>query len=70
MIIDEIGRLQEVEAARTCKQRGIRTISSAHGNFKTLIKKPHLKGLVGRIEVVTVGDDAAKRGSNGTSKAR
>ena len=30
MVIDEIGRPTEVEAARTCKQRGVRLIASAH----------------------------------------
>ncbi|OQS04341.1 hypothetical protein THRCLA_03412, partial [Thraustotheca clavata] len=30
MVIDEIGRPNEVEAARTCKQRGVRMIASAH----------------------------------------
>ena len=28
MVIDEIGRSSEVEAARTCKQRGVRIIAS------------------------------------------
>jgi stage III sporulation protein SpoIIIAA len=64
MIIDEIGRPQEVEAARTCKQRGVRMISSAHGNLKTLMKNAHLKGLIGGIELVTVGDEEAKKGGS------
>jgi len=33
MVIDEIGRPLEVEAARTCKQRGVRMIASAHGDL-------------------------------------
>ena len=40
MVIDEIGRPTEVEAARTCKQRGVRMIASAHGDLRKLIKNP------------------------------
>jgi stage III sporulation protein SpoIIIAA len=60
MVIDEIGRPEEVEAARTCKMRGVRMIASAHGDLRKLIKNKQLKGLVGGIEVVTLGDEAAK----------
>ena len=60
MVIDEIGRVTEVEAARTCKQRGVRLIASAHGDLRKLIKNPRLRGLVGGLETVTLGDAAAK----------
>jgi hypothetical protein len=103
MVIDEIGRSSEVEAARTCKQRGVRIIasgdcllvlplllsclvsclvtgsepesnrfrlvpflpntissSSAHGDLRKLIKNTQLRGLVGGIETVTLGDAQAK----------
>jgi stage III sporulation protein SpoIIIAA len=60
MVIDEIGRPEEVEAARTCKMRGVRMIASAHGSLRKLIKNSKLKGLIGGIEVVTLGDAAAR----------
>jgi stage III sporulation protein SpoIIIAA len=60
MVIDEIGRTSEVEAARTCKQRGVRIIASAHGDLRKLIKNKQLRGLVGGIETVTLGDVQAK----------
>ena len=60
MVIDEIGRTSEVEAARTCKQRGVRMIASAHGDLRKLIKNPKLVGLVGGKETVTLGDAEAK----------
>lgn len=60
MVIDEIGRSSEVEAARTCKQRGVRLIASAHGDLRKLIKNPKLKGLVGGVETFTLGDAEAK----------
>ena len=66
MVIDEIGRPKEVEAARTCKQRGVRMISSAHGNLKMLMKNAQLKGLIGGIESVTLGDEAAKKSPDGS----
>jgi stage III sporulation protein SpoIIIAA len=60
MVIDEIGRSTEVEAAQTCKQRGVRMIASAHGDLRSLIKNPKLRGLVGGVERVIIGDEQAK----------
>ena len=60
MIIDEIGRPQEVKAARTVKQRGVRIIASAHGDLRRLIKNGELNGLVGGVEHVVMGDAMAK----------
>lgn len=60
MVIDEIGRPKEVKAARTVKQRGVRIIASAHGDLRKLVKNAELRGLVGGIEQVTMGDAMAK----------
>jgi hypothetical protein len=60
-VIDEIGRPAEVEAARTCKMRGVRIIASAHGDLRKLLKNKQLRGLVGGVESVTLGDAAAKQ---------
>ena len=60
MIIDEIGRRREVDAAQTVKQRGVRMIATAHGDLRKLIKNKDLRGLIGGIETVTIGDDAAR----------
>ena len=38
IICDEIGRQEEVIAARTVKERGVRCIGSAHGNLRSLGK--------------------------------
>lgn len=61
MVVDEIGRPTEVEAARTCKQRGIRMIASAHGDLRKLVRNPALRSLIGGVNVVTLGDAAAKQ---------
>jgi stage III sporulation protein SpoIIIAA len=61
MVIDEIGRPAEVEAARTCKQRGVRMIASAHGDLRKLLKNRQLRGLIGGVEQVTLGDATAKQ---------
>jgi stage III sporulation protein SpoIIIAA len=61
MVIDEIGRSTEVEAARTCKTRGVRLVASCHGDLRKLIKNPKLRGLIGGIENVTLGDEQAKK---------
>jgi stage III sporulation protein SpoIIIAA len=52
MVIDEIGRPREVDAARTVKQRGVRIVASAHGSFRSLMKNAQLKGLLGGFEQV------------------
>ena len=66
MVIDEIGRQAEVDAARTCKQRGVRMIASAHGDLRKLIKNKELRGLVGGLEKVTLGDAQAKEEAKST----
>jgi stage III sporulation protein SpoIIIAA len=60
IVIDEIGRITEVEAARTCKNRGVRLIASAHGDLRQLVKNPKLRGLVGGTQSVTISDALAR----------
>lgn len=60
IVIDEIGRPNEAEAARTCRQRGVRLVASAHGDLRKLLKNPKLRALVGGVETVTLGDAQAK----------
>lgn len=66
IVVDEIGRAPEVEAARTVKERGVRILGSAHGDLRGLVKNTLLNDLVGGTESVTVGDaEARKRQANG-----
>ncbi|KAL3786458.1 hypothetical protein ACHAW5_003525 [Stephanodiscus triporus] len=53
MIIDEIGRTKEQES-------GVRMIASAHGDLRSLIKNKDIRGLIGGINTVTLGDAEAK----------
>ena len=64
MVIDEIGRPKEVNAARTVKQRGVRMIASAHGDLQRLLKNSELRGLVGGVESIVLGDAMAKEEAN------
>jgi stage III sporulation protein SpoIIIAA len=61
MIIDEIGRSTEVDAAQTCKNRGVRLVASAHGDLRKLLKNPKLRGLVGGVQTILLGDAMAAR---------
>ena len=74
LVVDEIGRAAEVDAARTCKERGVRVLASAHGDLASLVRNEALQGLIGDIGVVTVGDVAArkegKRKGGGMQKTR
>lgn len=60
LVLDEIGRPAEVDAARTCRQRGVRLLASAHGNLRALLKNHELQSLVGGMTTVILGDIAAR----------
>jgi stage III sporulation protein SpoIIIAA len=67
IIIDEIGREREAEAARTINERGVMLIGTAHGNtLENLLLNPTLSDLVGGIDSVTLSDEEARR--RGTQK--
>jgi len=62
IIIDEIGRMEEAEAARTIAERGVQLIGTAHGNtLDNLLVNPTLSDLVGGIDSVTLSDEEARR---------
>jgi stage III sporulation protein SpoIIIAA len=67
IIIDEIGRKLEAEAARTIAERGVQLIATAHGNtLDNLLLNPTLSDLVGGVASVTLSDEEARR--RGTQK--
>lgn len=67
IVIDEIGREREAEAARTINERGVQLIGTAHGNtLENLLLNPTLSDLVGGIDSVTLSDEEARR--RGTQK--
>jgi len=68
VVIDEIGRETEAEAARTIAERGVQLIGTAHGNtLSNLLMNPTLSDLIGGIESVTLSDEEARR--RGTQKS-
>jgi stage III sporulation protein SpoIIIAA len=68
IIIDEIGRELEAEAARTIAERGVQLIGTAHGNaLDNLMMNPTLSDLIGGIQSVTLSDEEARR--RGTQKS-
>ena len=67
IVIDEIGRELEADAARTIAERGVQLIGTAHGNtLDNILLNPTLSDLVGGIESVTLSDEEARR--RGTQK--
>ena len=67
VVIDEIGRELEAQAARTIAERGVQLIGTAHGRtLENLLLNPTLADLVGGIESVTLSDEEARR--RGTQK--
>lgn len=67
IVIDEIGRELEAQAARTIAERGVQLIGTAHGNtLDNILLNPTLADLVGGIESVTLSDEEARR--RGTQK--
>ncbi|MGE5139396.1 MAG: R3H domain-containing nucleic acid-binding protein [Rudaea sp.] len=68
IVIDEIGRELEAEAARTIAERGVQLIGTAHGQtLENLMLNPILMDLVGGIQSVTLSDEEARR--RGTQKS-
>lgn len=68
IIIDEIGRELEAQAARTIAERGVQLIGTAHGmTLDNLLMNPTLSDLVGGIDSVTLSDEEARR--RGTQKS-
>jgi len=72
IIVDELGTVAEVEAARTIAERGVRLISTVHGTtLENLIANPSMNILVGGVDHVTIGDlGAVKRGGKKTVSER
>ena len=67
IVIDEIGRELEAQAARTIAERGVQLIGTAHGRtLDNLLLNPTLSDLIGGIESVTLSDEEARR--RGTQK--
>jgi stage III sporulation protein SpoIIIAA len=67
IVIDEIGRALEAEAARTIAERGVQLVATAHGRtLENLLLNPTLSDLIGGIESVTLSDEEARR--RGTQK--
>jgi stage III sporulation protein SpoIIIAA len=68
IIIDEIGRQLEAEAARTIAERGVQLVGTAHGlSLENLLMNPTLSDLVGGVDSVTLSDEEARR--RGTQKS-
>ncbi len=68
IVIDEIGRELEAQAARTIAERGVQLIGTAHGRtLENLLMNPTLSDLVGGVESVTLSDEEARR--RGTQKS-
>ncbi len=68
IVIDEIGRELEAEAARTIAERGVQLIGTAHGQtLDNLMMNPTLADLIGGIQSVTLSDEEARR--RGTQKS-
>jgi len=68
IVIDEIGRELEAQAARTIAERGVQLIGTAHGNaLENVMMNPTLADLVGGIQSVTLSDEEARR--RGTQKS-
>src|SRR5260221_1342624 len=67
IVIDEIGRELEAQAARTIAERGVQLIGTAHGQtLDNLLLNPTLSDLAGGVESVTLSDEESRR--RGTQK--
>lgn len=68
LIIDEIGTAQEVRSVKSIAQRGVAMVATAHGvRLESMLKNPELNPLLGGLEQVTLGDQAARCAFTGNS---
>ncbi|KAF5839377.1 hypothetical protein DUNSADRAFT_949 [Dunaliella salina] len=66
LVVDKIGTVKDVEAAKTISHHGVRLIGTAHSHdIHSLMKNPELLPLLGGIESVALGDEEAKRSNKG-----
>ena len=71
IIIDEIGRELETQAARTIAERGVQLIATAHGNtLENLLINPTLSDLIGGVQTVTLGDQLIEFVGHATQSGR
>lgn len=68
VIADEMSDRTEVSSAVTARQRGVRLIASAHGNFRGLVRNPVMRSVIGGVERVVLSD--AMSGGNALGKVR
>ncbi|KXZ43755.1 hypothetical protein GPECTOR_81g205 [Gonium pectorale] len=70
VLVDEIANKQEVDAARTISSRGVMLVATCHGTeLGSLVRNAELNALVGGLQPVILGDEAAGR-TNGGTKTR
>jgi len=69
LIVDELSAKADVEAVREAKERGVAVVATAHGDLRSLLRNDGLRGAVGGVTPVTIGDQAAKQRS-GAAGAR
>ncbi|CAM9620342.1 unnamed protein product, partial [Phaeothamnion confervicola] len=68
IVVDEISRYAEAVACRDIKERGVRVVATAHGDFTSLLGSPELNTVLGGKTQVIIGDAMAKK--TGGSKLR
>jgi len=56
MVIDEIGRKSEANAARTAASRGVCLVATAHESLRSLLRNPKLNQLLGGVAGVALSD--------------
>lgn len=65
IVVDELGRKEDVEAVSTVEKRGVRIIASAHGDLVSLVHNKQLNALVGGVSTNVVGDVTARTQNKG-----
>jgi stage III sporulation protein SpoIIIAA len=61
IIVDEIGTKDEALAAADIAQRGVQIVATAHGTrLEDLLQSGELRGLVGDVHVVVLGDEEVR----------
>lgn len=59
LVVDEVSAKADMEAVRSAKERKVVVIATAHGDVRSVLANEALRGALGGLITVTLGDSAA-----------
>ncbi|GMH36882.1 hypothetical protein BSKO_04755 [Bryopsis sp. KO-2023] len=71
VIVDEVGRSEEVDACRSIRKKGVQIIATTHAlRLENLVKDPELVAFLGTSQITTDGDVTASKWAEGSDSSK